>query len=327
MGGDDLVNQGVIFRPGQQDPAQLRLDPTFIVSGIGRGGTTLIAGLLREAGIYLGSQTNFVNEDDEILHLLRTRDVDGLDALIARHNARGGPWGFKAPVVQGYFKPAELARFRNPRLICVFRDPVAIAVRGAMAEQEPVIPYVRESARSMAGLATFAERATCPVLLLSYEKCLLFPDNLVDTIMRFCALGTDPDLRRRLLDQVKPNDTFYATHARRVFEGMIDVLAGTTLTGWCWQKGSDEIFEVDLCLDGRITARARADLFRGDLRDARIGDGRHAFFFDLAPFNVTPDTVVTVNMTGKTFQLTNGGKPLRAYPGFDPARYGAEPIS
>jgi hypothetical protein len=316
MGGDDLVNQGVILRPGKHDPAQAQQDPTFIVSGIGRGGTTLIAGLLKEAGIYLGSRvTHIVHEDDEILHLLRGRAFEALDALIARHNARGGPWGFKAPVVQGYFKPSDLARFRNPHLICVFRDPVAIAVRSAMAEQEPVIPFVRESARSMAGLATFAERATCPILLLSYEKCLLFPETLVDTIMRFCALGTDADLRRRLLNRVNPNDTVYATHARRLFEGMIDTVMGTTLLGWCWQKGSDETFDVDLCLDGRITARTRADQFRGDLRDAGIGNGCHAFAFDLAPFNAGPDTLVTVNMTGKTVELPNGSKPLRAYAG------------
>jgi hypothetical protein len=314
MGGDDLVNQGVILRPANYVPAQAQQDPTFIVSGIGRGGTTLIASLLREAGLYLGDQVaDIVHEDDEILHLLRSRAFDDLDALIARRNARGGPWGFKAPVVQGFFKPSDLARFRNPHLICVFRDPVAIAVRSAMAEQEPVIPYVRESARSMAGLATFAERATCPVLLLSYEKCLLFPATLVDTIMRFCALGIDADLRRRLLIQVNPNDTIYANHARRVFEGMIDTVVGTKLLGWCWQKGSDETFDVDLCLDGRITARTRADQFRGDLQDAGIGNGRHAFAFDLTPFNAGPDTVVTVNMTGKTFELPNGSKPLRAY--------------
>jgi hypothetical protein len=46
---------------------------------------------------------------------------------------------------------------------------------------------------------------------------------------------------------------------------------------------------------------------------------------DFIVSGIGPDTLLTVCMTGTTFELANGGKPLRLYPGFDPARKDAWP--
>lgn len=328
MGGDDLINDGVIIRAGRNDAARANPDKTFIVTGVPRGGTTLMAGLLHEAGVYLGEDVlDLTHEDREFIAALYTRNHPAMGALIARRNARGGPWGFKAPILSHFMKPEDLQRFRNLHLIVVFRDPIAIGVRQAMAEHESPLATARNAANAMAELVTLVEKTSYPTLMLSYEKCITSPEPVIDTFMNFCGFGADPGLRQRLLNQVRPNDHDYAVNARRVLNGMIDGLVGTHLAGWCWDQRSGETFSVDICLDGRKAATVRSEEFRQDLEDAGIGHGRYGFFADLAPLGAGPDTIITVNITGKTYPLPNGGKPLRVYAGFNLAHFAAMPAS
>jgi hypothetical protein len=73
---------------------------------------------------------------------------------------------------------------------------------------------------------------------------------------------------------------------------------------------------VDICLDGAKSATIKADIFRSDLKDAGIGDGRHGFTVDLAALGAGPETLVEVRVSGRTYKLTNSGRPMRLYPGF-----------
>lgn len=322
MEREDLVNKGVILRPGKGLPADAGQGRTFIVSGIGRGGTTLVAALLREAGVFLGEQvSDLVHEDYEILDALRTRDPTRLDAFIARRNARGGDWAFKAPVLIAYLQAKDLLRFRNPHLLLVFRDPVAIAVRHGVAEHEDPIPVVGEVAKAMAGMAALVEQSACPALMLSYEKAIMFPEAVVDAVIRFCGFDPGNGLCQRLLARVQPNAETYIATARRDFKGMLDFVWNGTLHGWCWEVGADVPIDVDISLDGTKVATARADLFRSDLQQAGIGGGRHGFSVNLAALGAMPDTRVQVRVSGRTYELNHSGKALRLFPGFTPAAF------
>lgn len=322
MGRDDFLNDGVILRPGGADVDPARPERTFIISGVGRGGTTMVAALLRAGDVYFGDDvSDLVHEDREIMAALEQHDRAELDRLIALRDARTAVWGFKAPVLTAYLRPADLARFRNPHLILVFRDPAAIAVRHAIAEHESPILTVREAANAMAGLLDLVLDSTVPALLLSYEKAILFPETVVDAVMRFCALPPAPDLRERLLACVRPNDPDYATNARRKFGGKIDALLGGMLFGWCWQEGLFSPIELDVLLDGTVATRVTAGDFREDLAQVGINDGRHGFGVDLAALGANPDTAITVRVTGRSFELGNSGLTLRQLPGFDPAHF------
>jgi hypothetical protein len=314
-GDDDLVNKGVIIRPGRTGSAAE--GRTFLISGIGRGGTTMIAALLREAGFYFGENvSDLVSEDREMIGVLSSRDPARLDALIARNNAHAMDWAMKAPGLMGYFPPQELSRFRNPHLILVFRDPVAIAVRHAAAEHVDALPMVRDAANAMAGLADFAAGAHCPVMLLSYEKAITFPDALVEAVIRFCDMDPGDGLRERLLKRVEPNAERYITAARRRFQGMLDLVWQWRLHGWCWEVGSAGPLDVDICLDGKTVAAVRADQYRDDLKQAGIGDGHHAFSIDLASLGARADSIVSVRVSGRTYELSHSGRPVCLLPGF-----------
>lgn len=321
MSAGGLVNKGVIFKAGVPvDPAVTAQGRTFLVSGIGRGGTTMLANVMREALLHnAGSDVAGVDplhDTMEVVNALRSPGRAQLDAFIARENARFRDWGLKAPVLMGYLEPHELTRFRNPHLLLVFRDPVAIAVRQAKAEFVDALTVVQDFAEATPGLLLLVKGSTCPALLLSYEKAITFPGALVDAVIQFCGFDPGGGLRERLLACVEPNSESYIDSARRAFEGTVDLVWQWKLHGWCWDTKAEYTVDLDIFLDGAKAATVKADVFRADLKDAGVGDGRHGFTVDLASLGAGPDTLVEVRVSGRTFELTNSGRRVRFYPGF-----------
>jgi len=59
---DDLINKGFIVNRQNAETGR-----TFIVTGLHRSGTSLVAALLRQAGLFIGGDANdVVYEDQEI---------------------------------------------------------------------------------------------------------------------------------------------------------------------------------------------------------------------------------------------------------------------
>lgn len=65
-------------------------------------------------------------------------------------------------------------------------------------------------------------------------------------------------------------------------EGFVELVSPTRVGGWAWHVGHwDERLTLSIELDGTSIATCRADIFRADLLDARVGDGRYGFLLDL----------------------------------------------
>lgn len=63
-----------------------------------------------------------------------------------------------------------------------------------------------------------------------------------------------------------------------VIEGRIDQVETGVVSGWAWLKGrGDTQVVVEARIQGKTFARATANIYRSDLRDAGIGSGRHSF--------------------------------------------------
>ncbi|MEO8714474.1 MAG: sulfotransferase, partial [Acetobacteraceae bacterium] len=63
-----------------------------------------------------------------------------------------------------------------------------------------------------------------------------------------------------------------------MIQGVIELLTSTHLSGWALEEAAPERpLEVRVLLDGGEIARATADVFRQDLKDAKVGPGRHGF--------------------------------------------------
>jgi hypothetical protein len=315
---NELVNKGVIvLRPGTSAPGAR----TFIVTGLRRSGTSLVASILRHVGIFMGSRINDnVHEDEEIVELLSKRDTNELKRLIRGRNADYGTWGFKVPVLQESLGPGDIAWFGNPHVIAMFRDPVSIAVRNALSDYQEPMRELQVAIDEQSTMATFIGRLTCPTLLLSYEKSLSFPDDFIKAIIQFCGLPGSELLRDRLVQLIDPNHPGYIAQARRRYDGVIDRVMGGYLHGWCRLTSADDPVELELFADDRPIARFHANEFRQDLLDAGFGTGKHGFVIDVGKLGLTPDAVVRIKVAKYGVELENSGRMLGAYIAASPTR-------
>ena len=314
MPQDGLVNKGLMLKPSAAPIADVGLGRTFIISGAGRGGTTVVAKVLRAAGMNFGKHVaDVVGEDRWMLDVLRSGDPKRLNRVIRQRNARNCDWGFKLPNIHNFLRLTDLARFRNPNLILIFRDPLAIAVRGGLADYFDPVSTLRDSAAGLTALAEFACNATCPVLLISYEKALIFPGVFVDALIEFCSLRVDAACRERMVDHVRPNAAEYISGARRQFAGAIDLLMNGMLDGWACEIGELPPVALDLFVNERQMLTFTADRFRSDVFAAGYGNGNHGFSVDVSALVPKAGALLRVRISGRTFELQNSGRTASEY--------------
>jgi hypothetical protein len=312
MNEDSLVNKGIIVnRPAGLATSGAR---TFIVTGLHRSGTSLVAAILQQAGVFMGRQiSDAVFEDEEMLAVLRSGDLGALRQLIADRNAGHDVWGFKVPVIYTHLRPQHLALFDNPHLIVPFRDIASISVRKTLSEYKDSMHALRETVEQLDAMVSFLGSASVPSLLLSYEKAVTFREDFVDALIGFCGLPDSAALRARSLDLIEPNRRHYIDHARQVFRGLVEGIFDDCIGGWCQLIGDNNPVPLDVHIDGRVVASLPADMFRRDLMDAGIGEGRHGFRIDLRPFNPSPDAVIQVKVARWSIELDNSGHRVAQY--------------
>ncbi len=309
------VNKGfIVNHPASLKPAGG--GRTYIVTGLHRSGTSLVASVLRQVGIFMGTEINdIVHEDEAIAKILIARDSVALTQLIADRNANYGTWGFKFPMLCQVLGHDDIMRFSDPHVIATFRDPVSVAVRTSLSEYQQPMRALRTAVDHQAELVRFLDRLRCPSLLLSYEKSLVFPGDFIDAILRFCGLPRSDGLRDRLIRLIEPNRPTYIAQARRRYEGVIDGVTGGWLYGWCRLTGLDDPVALELLVDDRPAVALCADLFRQDLLDAGFGAGHHGFRADLGSLRPRPESVIRVRVATYGIELENSGRRLKTYGG------------
>lgn len=311
----DMVNKGFITnRPTASAPGGS--GRTFIVTGLHRSGTSLVASVLRQVGIFMGTEINdLVHEDETIAKMLIARDFPALTRLIRERDAAYGTWGFKFPMLGKPLQPTDLARFSDPHIIVPFRDPVSIAVRKSLSEYQDSMRALRVAVDEQAAMVGFIEQVECPSLLFSYEKSLVFPGDFIDAILRFCDLPRSDALRDRLIHLVEPNRRDYIAQVRRHYGGVIDGMSDGYLCGWCCLTAVVEPVALDLFVDDQLVLTLAADLFRQDLLDAGFGTGHHGFAIDLGKLRLRPDSIIRIKVADQGVELDNSGRRLVTYGG------------
>jgi hypothetical protein len=308
----ELVNKGfIVDSPGTGGSGGGK---TFIVTGLYRSGTSLVASILRQVGIFMGSEINDIfHEDVALARVVEGRDRDGLQRLISERNAVYGTWGFKLPMLCAFLDHDDMALFNDPHVIVPFRDPVATSVRTALSDYQAPMQALRKVAGDMAAMMAFVDRLGCPKLLLSYEKSLVFPGDFVDAITQFCGLPQSDMLHERLTRLVEPNRERYIAGSRRHYQGIIDGVIGGNLYGWCCLAGVADPVALDLFVDERPVLGFVADAFRQDLRDAGYGEGKHGFYLDIGKLGLRPHSVIRIRVTEREIELDNSGRRLQDY--------------
>jgi hypothetical protein len=309
---DDLLNKGLIVKPAE--PAGNRpgrAGRTIIVTGLHRSGTSLVASILRQAGLFIGTEINdVVYEDEEIARILASRDAAALKRIIGERDHEYRSWGFKQPMLCRDLDAAQLALFNDPSVIVTFRDPVSMSVRTSLSEYQQPMQALCEAMSDLNAMMAFIAELRCPVLLLSYEKALTFPHDFVDAIIQFCGIPRNAALRARLIGVIEPNRPSYIIGARKRFEGTIDGVREGRLHGWCRLSHSIKPVALHVLVDERKVLSLLADNFRQDLLQAGIGRGNHGFSIALQALRAQPDAMIRIKVADIGVELDNSGKRL-----------------
>jgi hypothetical protein len=310
---DGLVNKGFIMNRHAASRTD-RGGRTFIVTGLHRSGTSLVASILRQVGIFMGTDLNDnVHEDEALAKILIARDKEGLKRTIKERDTNYGTWGFKFPMLSDVLGYQDITLFTNPHIIVPFRDPVSVAVRRSLSDYQDPMPALRSTVDAIAAMVVFVDRLDCPTLLLSYEKSLVFPGDFISAMMRFCDLPQSNTLRERLIGLIEPNRKAYIDVVRRNFDGTIEGVANGVLRGWSHLTGSADPVALDLLVDDQPIRAFHADEFRPDLLAAGFGIGHHGFTLDLRKLAVRPDAVIRIRVAIHGIELENSGRRLREY--------------
>ena len=302
-------NGTLVMRQREFDSQEASKQRTIIVSGVARSGTSMVARVLSAGGLFMGDEIDdVVFEDHAFARMFEHigHDPVELDRLVEFRNANHSVWGFKRPHLHVHGADI-IRRFRNPLVILTVRDPVAIAERNAIAEMNDPALGVSAAMQDLEDMMAFAGAVTCPTLLMSYERALDQPDTCISALFDFCSLDVPAPARQTMRALIEPGRPDYVINARRVFEGYIDNIQETILTGWVWQKGVPAPMPVTLMRDGVPVSDHMANQMRSDLADSGIGGGCHGFAIDLAGRGFGPHSRVGVKIGGRNFLLTNSG--------------------
>ena len=199
-----------IIRPILED-AEYR---TYVVLSTPWAGGSMIAGLLRLANVPMGEDyDDDRNEDRELMAVSPAQH--SIRSYIGKQNETKEVWGWKDPRAFQYIQDVS-ADLRNPYYIYVTRDATACGMR-AFRERDPstrfnlmrVIEGYCEANKTISEFLTNANPS--PTLLVSYERSLRYPGNLVEELLRFTHFPDDEAdrgrIKSRMIRFVEPDRT------------------------------------------------------------------------------------------------------------------------
>ncbi|GAB5445421.1 hypothetical protein [Gymnodinialimonas sp.] len=163
---------------------------TVVCFGTPRGGTSMIAGAILGLGVPMGKDLG-QNLEDPAFNM---DWHDGTPAefpaharqLIAERDAAHEIWGWKFPGAARYLDRI-IGDLRAPHLVCVYRDPVPMALRARKPPDkaaELVVARLRAQVRN----TTMVEALGVPCLMVSYEKAAAHPLVFIEELASFLSL-------------------------------------------------------------------------------------------------------------------------------------------
>ena len=163
---------------------------TYIIFGAMRGGTTMVAGVMRGLGVNIGPHLDENNQESRAFNGPSIKDM--VQSLQSQ-NAKDEIWGWKIPNAADYLDRIW-SDIRNPHLICVMRDPVANAQGLNRWHSVGRIQSAQESVLRLQKNLNIISLRKCPSLMISYEKAVGAPDLFIDEFATW--LGVEADAAR-----------------------------------------------------------------------------------------------------------------------------------
>jgi hypothetical protein len=251
---------------------------TVIVLGAERGGTSMVAGTLAKLGVYMGEQLRAIYQDKVLAQCIKDKDKHRAKQVIATRNAQYPFWGTKNNFPR---LGTWLLLFRERVYVLVFRDIFATANRRVVSSNLHLLPEmfrVLGFNLLLLILLCFSKR---PILLVSYEKALSFPEDFVNELSAF--LGIDNQLTfSQAVEFIKPTPSDY-THINNYpclangqldgegsYFGFVDRAQTTQVSGWVLSTHDKSSLHVTLFVNGISVKTVLANLPRRDVAQENL---------------------------------------------------------
>lgn len=177
---------------------------TVVIMGPPRSGTSMVSGILRLLGIYMG-QCNTANNEDPRFN--KKRGTDKIRTLIAANNAAYPVWGWKEPSTHTYYDDvADLVR--TPYLIVVCRNILGSAASKLKHTGDGDMARLLGSyANHYMKIGKLANQTDAPCLYINYDKAVSDPVALAEYLsQRLLGKALDDDMKDRITRYCAPGE-------------------------------------------------------------------------------------------------------------------------
>jgi hypothetical protein len=288
---------------------------TVIVLGLPRGGTSMVSGILAKMGIYLGPEYKLapLYENRDLDKCFKTGDKTKARQIIASYNEEYSVWGIKL-LPRAWWFWAIYIRVREPVYIVVFRDALAIAKRKVISLKKSLLKEMFIASWNNLLLLIFLALTKRPTLLLSYEKALLAPENVVLELSDFLDIKNTHLLKNAVAfitpspkDYLMRSTTFCQLDDAGNYFGYLDIVESNKIAGWVQKLREDKPLTVEIIVNGIIQSTLTAQEIRQDVAKAN-GRLREQCGFSqiLNKYNALKSgDCIEVKIAGTAFHLVN----------------------
>lgn len=309
---DALRNLGAL-RLGKLVPSGAK---TIIVVGVARGGTSMVAGVLRHLGVFLGDDAvPPVFEDVRLATPIEAKEDAASRAIIEEYNRRHPVWGFKRPGLIDHLASAHRL-FRNPVYVVIFRDVLAIANRNALSVKSDPLRSIKYSLKQYQLVREFIESYAPPALLLSNEKALIHAATFVNELDDWLGLGATAQQKEAAIASIVIDQPQYLNASRLQFLGRLDKATTAFVAGWAFIRGRPGAATMEVVCGDRVLASVVADRHRPDVQRRGVHPtGFCGFRYDFKPGDgVAVGDSVTVRFAVGGEVLNGAPRELEAPP-------------
>ncbi len=209
-----LIQPVTVIRPAALDQKRR----TYVVLGVPRGGTSMVAGCLRLLGLPIGDRIESANNEDlDFTETARQLEplyddagkpiaakFDELRAIASRKATERDVWGWKDP--NGHVYIVELLSvLPNPHLIIVFRDLQAAAQTTFARTGQGHLKTIEDTLTQIGFLTTMVRNTDCPVAFVSYERGLRLRESLIRGLADFSGMPIDEKMIDEIITYIRPD--------------------------------------------------------------------------------------------------------------------------
>lgn len=281
---------------------------TIVVVGLPRSGTSMIGKVLYELNVF--HDNGFLNkniyEDMEAIEVLE-KDINKLDSYIKNQNSKYTIWGFKRPGAF-YYIEKYIDKLRNPIYIIPMKDMLFISLRKNISIDMDFTSALKETLKQSNELIEFINKTSVPTILFSYEKAILNPEYFVKELIKILSLNNISKYRiNRAIEAITINPKEYLNSSRIHINGKVENLHNGILLGWAKTDVDDRVVDIKVYdLLGNLIVTSKACIYREDLRQNNIGNGKHAFEIKIPSNLGINDIVVTAGKHNDKLSINTG---------------------